>query len=86
MDLPEPREVVDLARMRLVYDQDRQALAASPDPEQPSITRVVVRIVEDVTLEARTGNFQLRSDEPAERGGGGTAPTPLMYFATGIGT
>lgn len=78
--------VVDLERMRAVYEEDRGALARAADPEQPSITRVVVRIVQDVALEARTGKFILHSDEPQERGGSGTAPTPLMYFSAGIGT
>jgi hypothetical protein len=81
-----PREIVDLARMRAVYERDRENLRAAADPEAPSVTRVVVRVLEDVHLEARAGRFVLYSDEPPERGGGASAPTPLMYFAVGVGT
>ncbi len=84
--MAERREVVDRVRLRAVYEEDREAVRTAPDPEAPSVTRVVARIVQDVRMEARSGPFVLTSDEPPARGGGGSAPTPLMYFAAGIGT
>jgi uncharacterized OsmC-like protein len=34
----------------------------------------------------RVGRFRLESDEPARRGGGDTAPTPLQYLLFGAAT
>lgn len=82
----ERHEVVDRVRLRAVYEADREAIRTAADPDAPSVTRVVAHIVEDVRVEARAGPFVLTSDEPASRGGGGTAPTPLMYFAAGVAT
>jgi hypothetical protein len=76
--------VVNLERLRRVYDEDR-AQAETPGHAQ-AVTRVVARIVQDVKIEARAGRFVLESDEPPARGGQGSAPTPLQYFAAGIAT
>lgn len=77
---------VDLVRMRAVYEEDRARVEAAADPEVPAVTRAVVELVEGVRTRARAGRFELFSDEPPERGGEGSAPTPLMYFAVGVGT
>jgi uncharacterized OsmC-like protein len=34
----------------------------------------------------RVGRFRLESDEPRERGGTDTAPTPLQYLLFGVAT
>ena len=34
----------------------------------------------------QVGRFRLASDEPAERGGTGAAPTPLQYLLFGVAT
>jgi uncharacterized OsmC-like protein len=34
----------------------------------------------------RVGRFRLESDEPAERGGGGSAPSPLQYLMFAVAT
>jgi len=34
----------------------------------------------------RVGRFRLESDEPAERGGTDTAPTPLQYLLFAVAT
>ena len=78
------RYVVDLERLARVYEEDRERVKAAGDAR--AVTRVVARIVEDVAIEVRAGRFSLRSDEPESRGGHGSAPTPLQYFATGIAT
>jgi hypothetical protein len=75
---------VDLERMRQVYEEDRKR--AELGSAAQGVTRAVARIVQDVEIEARVGRFTLRSDEPEERGGQGTHPTPLQYFAVGVAT
>jgi hypothetical protein len=76
--------LVDLVRMRQLFTEDRErALEGSA---AQSVSRVVAHIVRDVEIEARVGKFVLRSDEPEERGGHGSHPTPLQYFSVGVAT
>jgi hypothetical protein len=77
---------VDLERMRAAYERERAALARSAPAERRRVIRAQASIDRDTRMVGRVGGFRLASDEPAERGGTGTAPTPLQYLLFAVAT
>jgi hypothetical protein len=77
---------VDLERMRAAYERERAALARSAPAERRRVIRAQASIDRDTPMVGRVGGFRLASDEPAERGGTGTAPTPLQYLLFAVAT
>jgi uncharacterized OsmC-like protein len=49
------------------------------------VARASLRLVRNQLKEARILNHTLLCDEAVERGGGGSAPSPLHYFAAATG-
>jgi hypothetical protein len=76
---------VDLARQQAVIDRFRAAKSALPPEERKVTTRAVARIVQDTRLQARLGRFTIDSDEPPDRGGDDTAPSPSQHMMAAIG-
>lgn len=76
---------VDLARQQAEIERIRAEKSALPPEQRRVTTRAVARIVTDTQIEARLGQFTVRSDEPAERGGDGTAPSPLQFLMAAVG-
>jgi hypothetical protein len=77
---------VDLERMRAVYERERAAMARASRDQRDRIVRAQASIDRDCHMVGRVGRFRLESDEPAERGGTDTAPTPLQYLLFGVAT
>jgi hypothetical protein len=77
---------VDLERMRAVYERERAAMARASRDQRDRIVRAQASIDRDCHMVGRVGRFRLESDEPAERGGTDTAPTPLQYLLFGAAT
>jgi hypothetical protein len=77
---------VDLERMREVYQRERAALTRGAAAERTRVVRAQASIDRDCHMVGRVGRFRLASDEPAERGGSGAAPTPLQYLLFGVAT
>jgi hypothetical protein len=77
---------VDLERMRAVYERERAAMARASRDQRDRIVRAQASIDRDCHMVGRVGRFRLESDEPAERGGNDTAPTPLQYLLFGVAT
>jgi len=77
---------VDLERMRAVYERERAALARASVDQRDRIVRAQASIDRDCYMVGRVGRFRLESDEPADRGGTDTAPTPLRYLLFGVAT
>jgi hypothetical protein len=77
---------VDLERLGVVYQRERAAMARRPAGERERIVRAQATIEHDCHLVGRVGRFRLESDEPADRGGSGSAPTPLQYLLFGVAT
>jgi hypothetical protein len=77
---------VDLDHMRAAYEREREDLARSAAAERVRVIRVQASIERNARMVGRVGRFRLESDEPAERGGGGSAPTPLQYLAFAVAT
>ncbi len=76
---------VDLARQQAEIDRIRAAKSSLAPEERRVTTRAVISIVEDTKLEGRLGRFRIHSDEPAERGGDDTAPSPLQFLMAAVG-
>lgn len=71
---------------RLAALKHREKTTSSTDSEfLIGTTRLDIRLLENVRSEASMRHFKWISDEPAERGGGDTAPNPLSYFVSGLG-
>jgi uncharacterized OsmC-like protein len=47
-------------------------------------TRAVARIVADTQIEGRLGRFTVHSDEPADRGGDDSGPSPLQFLMAAV--
>ena len=77
---------VDLERLRAAYQRERAALERGAAAERTRVVRAQASIDRDCRMVGRVGRFRLASDEPAERGGTGTAPTPLQYLLFGVAT
>jgi hypothetical protein len=77
---------VDLERMRAVYEHERAAMARATLEGRARIVRAQASIDRDCHMVGRVGRFRLESDEPRERGGTDTAPTPLQYLLFGVAT
>jgi hypothetical protein len=77
---------VDLERMRVVYERERAAMAQANRDQRDRIVRAQASIDRDCHMVGRVGRFRLESDEPADRGGTDTAPTPLQYLLFGVAT
>ena len=77
---------VDLERLQAVYEQERKELARSIPAERLRVIRAQASIDRDCHMVGRVGRFRLESDEPAQRGGSDTAPTPLQYLLFGAAT
>ncbi len=77
---------VDLDHMHQAYQRERAALARAAAPERRRVVRAQASIDRNTHMVGRVGRFRLESDEPAERGGTGTAPTPLQYLLFGVAT
>jgi uncharacterized OsmC-like protein len=70
--------------MRAAYQRERAALAGSPGRQR--VIRAQASIDRNAHMVGRVGGFRLESDEPAERGGTGLAPTPLQYLLFAVAT
>lgn len=77
---------VDLERLRAVYEQERATMARHAAPDRTRIVRAQASIDRDCHMVGRVGRFRLESDEPRDRGGTDTAPTPLQYLLFGVAT
>jgi hypothetical protein len=77
---------VGLERMRAVYDRERAAMARTASEQRTRMVRAQASIDRDCHMVGRVGRFRLESDEPADRGGTDTAPTPLQYLLFGVAT
>lgn len=76
---------VNLARQQGEIDRIRAAKSALAPGERRVTTRAVISIVEDTKLEGRLGHFSVHSDEPLERGGDDTGPSPLQFLMAAVG-
>jgi hypothetical protein len=77
---------VDLELMQRVYERERAALARSAPARRRRVIRAQASIDRNTHMVGRVGRFRLESDEPAERGGTGLAPTPLQYLLFAVAT
>jgi hypothetical protein len=77
---------VDLERMRAVYEHEWAAVARAASEQRTRMVRAQASIDRDCHMVGRVGRFRLESDEPADRGGTDTAPTPLQYLLFGVAT
>jgi hypothetical protein len=77
---------VELDLMRAVYERERAALARAAPAERRRVIRTQASIDRNTHIVGRVGRFRLESDEPAERGGTGLAPTPLQYLLFAVAT
>ncbi len=75
---------VDLARQQAEIDRIRTVKSALPAAERKVTTRAVAHIVADTRIEARLGRFTVQSDEPPDRGGDDTAPSPLQFLMAAV--
>ncbi len=78
----ESKNRINMEKGRQVYEQTRARFARNPALGQTTI-RAVAKLLEDLHIEGRVGQFHLESDEPAARGGTDLGPTPLQYFVAG---
>lgn len=81
----EQRGKVDLARQQREIDRIRAEKSALTREDRRVTTRATIRVVTDTRLEGRLGRFRVSSDEPADRGGDGTAPSPLQFLMAAVG-
>jgi hypothetical protein len=72
---------VDLERMRAVYEHEPAAMERAASEQRIRVIRAQARIDHDCHMVGRVGRFRLESDEPQERGGGDSAPTPAAVPA-----
>jgi hypothetical protein len=79
---PRPSRVNLRKQMDEITRLRREMTAKTPD-QRRTTTRAVARILEDVHLEGRMGNFVVESDEPLARGGTEKGPSPLQYVMMG---
>jgi len=77
---------VDLDQMQTVYERERAGLARRAPAERRRVIRAQASIDRNTHMVGRVGRFRLESDEPAERGGTATAPTPLQYLLFAVAT
>jgi hypothetical protein len=77
---------VDLEHMQAAYQRERAALVRSGPAERRRVIRAQASIDRNTHMVGRVGRFRLESDEPAERGGTDTAPTPLQYLLFAVAT
>jgi hypothetical protein len=75
---------VDLARQQAEIDRIRAEKGALPAQDRRVTTRAVAQIVANTRIDGRLGRFTVRSDEPAERGGDDTGPSPLQYLMAAV--
>ena len=79
-----PRGRVDLARQLAEIERIRAEKSAKAAQDRKVTTRATARIVADTRIEARLGRFTVHSDEPADRGGDDTAPSPLQFLMAAV--
>ena len=77
---------VELELMRGVYQRERAALARAAPAERRRVIRAQASIDRNTHMVGRVGRFRLESDEPAERGGTGLAPSSLQYLLFVVAT
>lgn len=75
---------VDLAKQRAEIERIRAEKSAKSAQDRRVTTRAVARIVEDTRIEGRLGRFTVHSDEPADRGGDDTGPSPLQFLMAAV--
>jgi hypothetical protein len=80
----QPDPLIDTTKFKRVQDEARATTRTAPERAK-IVARASLRLVRDQLKEARILNHTLLCDEAVERGGGGTAPTPLHYFAAATG-
>jgi hypothetical protein len=61
----------------------RAEMSAKAPGDRVVTTRAVARIIEDVHLEGRMGQFVVESDEPLSRGGTEKGASPLQFLMMG---
>jgi hypothetical protein len=75
---------VDLERQRAEIERIRAEKSSRPPGDRRVTTRAVARIVADTRIEGRLGRFTVHSDEPADRGGDDTGPSPLQFLMAAV--
>lgn len=83
-DLSGGRGRVNLDKQMHEIERLRAEMRALPVHAPTVTTRAVAKIVQDVHLEGRMGQFTVHSDEPASRGGTDIGPSPLQYLMVGV--
>lgn len=76
--------LIDTVKFKSMQDTIREEARKTPERAE-IVSRAKLRLIRDQLKEARVLNYALLCDEAVERGGGGTAPTPLHYFAAATG-
>jgi hypothetical protein len=77
-----PNGRVDLENGRQVLEAMRERIANGGWNGKATL-RATAHLVKNARLEGRIGRFHFEADEPPERGGEDTAPSPLEYFLIG---
>ena len=73
---------IDFIKVGQAYENMRQKIQQDPSLGKATF-RASAKLVENLKMEGRMGNFKFMCDEPPERGGDETAPTPLHFFLIG---
>ena len=77
-----PSGRVNLEKGQQALDQTRQKILNNAWDGKATL-RATARLVQNAHLEGRIGRFHFEADEPPERGGDDSAPSPLEYFLIG---
>jgi hypothetical protein len=73
---------VDMENGKKVLDDMRERIISGAWNGKATL-RATARLVQNARLEGRIGRFHFEADEPPERGGEDSAPSPLEYFLIG---
>ena len=79
--MTEKHERLNLPRLQEAFNQGY--LQRKQSGSHPVTLRATARLEENAHLQGRIGRFHFECDEPPERGGEDTAPSPLEYFLMG---
>lgn len=74
--------IVDLDKARKAINETKEHYQKNPASGKVTL-RATARLVKDALIEGRIGHFKFTADEPPQRGGNDTAPSPLEHFLIG---
>ena len=74
---------INWEKVKGFYEGATERMKKNPDTPAIGAPKAKIRVIKERLFEAKSEGHTFQIDEPIERGGAGSAPSPMAYFTAG---